>query len=427
MYNQASIYKGGGVYKMGEASALPDNFEKPKHLAVVGDAVYADANGKVHFIVSSTINPSTLPSSWEFVGVVALREVDKATILYKTETSVAWASMWLFKVNGLKLDGTDTFVLQQGPTSGSTPVEVGTFTASASATDLDTLVSELDTWLRANTTAEGALADYNWHAEKHVDSNGVDSCFIVVDNIRNQSRFSPIKSSTSGATASLYMWDWCGFDSEYSQIKRKDGVMTYAVVWNKERFKDNNTNVNNPSDSLTTTGIFNEAGFNATTTVKGYYGTYDNYLENMLPDEEATTGAYAEFKNKGKDAAEALANIVFPNLSGTDTKVFTAETWAASQKAHSTASVDGLNEGDFFAPSINIAYKIYSTMKTDGSDPVNTARVKAGLSALTLSSSRWMPARNNAQSAWYFSFGGAHYYTNMGTSIRAVAVAEIDL
>jgi hypothetical protein len=87
MYNQASIYKGGGVYKMGEASALPDNYEKPKRYAVVGDDVYADANGNVHFLVASTINQSTLPSGWEYVGAVALRKGSKATILHKNENS----------------------------------------------------------------------------------------------------------------------------------------------------------------------------------------------------------------------------------------------------------------------------------------------------------------------------------------------------
>ena len=433
MYNQASIYKGGGVYKMGEATALPDNYEKPKRYAVVGDAVYADANGNVHFLVASTINPSTLPSGWEYVGAVALLKGNKATILYKTEnTGVKWVSMWLFKVNGLKLDGTDTFVLQQGPATGNTPVEVGKFTASAAATDLDTLVSELDTWLRENPTATGALSNYNWHAEKHADADGIDSCFIVVDNNDNQARFSPINSSTSGATAPLYMWNWCGFTTNSTYIKRKDGVNTFAVVWNKERYKEYNTNINNPTDSLTTPGLFNESSFDATTTVKEYYGTYDNYLDYMMPDEEATNGAYALFKGKGPEVAEVLANIVFPDLSGTDTNVFTAEVWAASQKAHSTASVEGLNVGDFSVPSIDVAYKILSMMKADGSDAVNRSLVKAGANKFDIDKTRVIPARYyNDLNIWCFlSFGtfiGPTLSSYISSPNRAIAVAEINL
>ena len=396
------------------------NIEVRKSHCKVGDAVYADADGNVHFIAGKSVTAASIPEGWEFVGVVALREGTKATVLHNTEnSSVKWANMWLFKVSGLKLDGTDSFVLQQGPTSGNTPVEVGTFTASEAATDLDTLVSELDTWLRANTTAEGALADYNWHAEKHADADGVDACFIVVDNIGYQSRFSPIKSSTSGATASLYMWNWCGFNTDSSTIRRKDGVMTYAVVWNKERFKAYNTNVNSPTDSLTTTGLFNEAGFEATTTVKGYYGTYDNYLDHMVPDTDATTGAYAMFKGKSRETFEGLADITFPNLAGTDTIVFAAEDWAES-----LGQLDG---EDFIIPSIDTAYEIFSAMNADGSDAVNASMVRAGSTARPLSASRWVPARGYSSNAWLLASYGSFARPVMYGINRVAAVALLDL
>jgi hypothetical protein len=372
-----------------------------------------------------------MPAGWELVGDVVLLKGSKATILYKTQnTSVNWATIWLFKVDGLKLDGTDSFVLQQGPTAGDTPVEVGTFTATSAATDLDTLVSELDTWLRANPTTTGALLGYNWHAEKHVDADGVDSCFIVVDKINNLSRFSPIKSSTSGATATLYMWDWCKTPLNETVIKRKDGVNTFAVLWNKERFKAYNSNINSPSDSLTSPGLFNEAGFNATTTVKGYYGTYDNYLDNMFPDEEALEGMYALGKGKGKKVFESLAEITFPNISGIQTKVFLAESWAKGLKAHSTASVEGLNAGNFFIPSIDVAYKIFSKMKDDGSDPVNSAFVKAGESKFGINVSRWIPGsyiNSSYANTWVLNSNGNFQSNYEGSLSYAVAVAEINL
>ena len=396
------------------------NIEVHKSQARVGDNVYADADGNVHFLVGTSVVSADLPDDWEYVGAVALRKGSKAVILHKTENaSVKWAYMWLFKVNGLKLDGTDSFVLQQGPASGSTPVEVGTFTASEAATDLDTLVSELDTWLRANPTAEGALADYNWHAEKHADADGVDACFIVVDNINYQSRFSPIKSSTSGATASLYMWNWCGFNTDSSIIRRKDGVMTNACVWNKERFNAYNNNVNSPTDSLTTSGLFNEAGFEATTTVKGYYGTYDNYLDHMVPDTDATTGAYALFKGKGREAFEGLADITFPNLAGTDTIVFAAEAWAKS-----LGQIDG---EPFIIPSIDIEYSIFASMNADGSDAVNASMVRAGSTARTLSASRWVPALNTGIHAWILGSGGSFGNGAMSFNYRVAAVALLDL
>jgi hypothetical protein len=432
MYNQASIYKGGGVYKMGEASALPDNYEKPKRYAVVGDDVYADANGNVHFLVASTINPSTLPSGWEYVGAVALRKGSKATILHKNENSgIRFANCWLFKVTGLTfpLASSVSMVMQQGPKSGSTPVEVGTYTSSEGVATLDEFVADLDDWLQDNPTASGALADYGWHAAKMKDVDGNDSCFIIVDKIDYQSRFSPVKSSTSGVTAPLYMWNYAGFTTNVAQIKRKDGVMTYAVVWNKDRFKAYNTNVNSPTDSLTTTGLFNESGFEATTTVKGYYGTYDNYLDHMVPDTDATTGAYAVFKGLGKQTADRLNAVKYTPLNGTEMAVFGAEAYAAGQKAHSTASVPGLDEGDWYIPGIDEEYEIFSAMNTDGSDPVNAAFVAAGSSPRSLSVGRWVPARYLNYNAWSIPGYGTFYnsYSYFYNYYWACCVAILDL
>ena len=406
------------------------NIEVRKSHCKVGDAVYADSDGNVHFIAGKSVTAASIPESWELVGAVALRKGSKATILHKNENaSVKFANCWLFKVTGLTfpLASSVSMVMQQGPASGSTPVEVGTYTSSEGVATLDEFVEDLDDWLQDNPTASGALADYGWHAAKMKDADGNDSCFIIVDKIDYQSRFSPVKSSTSGATAPLHMWNYAGFTTDVSQIKRKDGVMTYAVVWNKDRFKAYNTNVNSPTDSLTTTGLFNEAGFEATTIVKGYYGTYDNYLDHMVPDTDATTGAYALFKGLGKQTADRLNAVKYTPLNGTEKAVFGAEAYAAGQKAHSTASVPGLDEGDWYIPGIDEEYEIFSAMNTDGSDPVNAALVAAGSSARTLSVARWVPARlsnNNAWALYSFGFFGYDYFNS---NYRACCVALLDL
>ena len=340
-----------------------------------------------------------------------------------------FANCWLFKVTGLTfpLASSVSMVMQQGPTSGSTPVEVGTYTSSEGVDTLDEFVADLDDWLQDNPTAPGALADYGWHAAKMKDADGNDSCFIIVDKIDYQSRFSPVKSSTSGATAPLHMWNYAGFTTDVTQFKRKDGVMTYAVVWNKERFKAYNTNVNSPTDSLTTTGLFNEAGFEATTTVKGYYGTYDNYLDHMVPDTDATTGAYAVFKGLGKQTADRLNAVKYTPLNGTENAVFGAEAYALGQKAHSTASVPGLDDGDWYIPGIDEEYKIFSAMKTDGSDPVNATFVAAGSSSRSVSVARWSPVRYYSSNSWsFFSYGN---FTNLAFhySVRACCVAQYDV
>ena len=406
------------------------NIEVRKSHCKVGDAVYADADGTVHFIAGQSVVAADIPAGWEFVGVVALRKGTKVTILHKNENSgIRFTNCWLFKVTGLTfpLTSSVSMVMQQGPMSGNTPVEVGTYTSSEGVTTLDDFVADLDDWLQDNPTASGALADYGWHAAKMKDADGNDACFIIVDKMSSQSRFTPVKSSTSGATAPMYMLDYAGFTTDVAQIKRKDGVMTYAVVWNKEIFKAYNTNVNSPTDSLTTTGLFNEAGFNATTTVKGYYGTYDNYLDNMVPDTDATTGAYAVFKGIGKQTADRLNAIKYTPINGTEKSVFGAEAYAAGQNAHSTASVSGLDEGDWYIPGIDEEYKIFSVMKTDGSDPVNAAFVAAGSSSRSLSVARWVPARYFYTSAWLLSTNGYFYGSYFSSTYRVCCVAQYDV
>ena len=404
------------------------NIEVPSKKAKVGDGVYADADGKVHFVMGNSIVAASIPAGWEFVGSVSIRKGTKATIINKTENGLLkFAACWLFKVTGLTFPLTSpvSMVMQQGPASGSTPVEVGTYTSSEGVTTLDDFVADLDDWLQNNPTANGAFPSYGWHAAKMADANGDDACFIVVDNIDSQTRFSPVKSGD--AIAPSYMWDFAGFTTDVSAIKRKDGVNTSTCIWNKERLKAYNSNVGSPTDSLTTTGVFNEAGFNATTIVKGYYGTYDNYLNYMVPDTEATTGAYAIFKGFGKQIADKLSAVKYTPINGTETSVFTAEAYAKSIKAHSTASVEGLNAGDWYIPGIDESYEILSKMKADGSDPVNACIVAAGGSAISISNGRWIPARNGYPTVWQEGGSGVYSTGFMPTNYRTCFVAEYDV
>lgn len=402
------------------------NIEVRKSHCKVGDAVYADGDGNVHFIAGKSVTSASIPEGWEFTGVVALREGTSAKILHKSMNTIKFASAWLFKVNGLKLDGTDTMVMQQAKPVGGY-IEVGTFTASESATDLDTLVSELNTWLLNNPTAEGAIANYNWHAQKLKEKDGNDACFIIVDNTTDRTVSNPIKSSSSGASAEFYFWQFVGFTEDIQTCKRKDGVDTYAVVWNKERFKANNVNINNPTDSLTTAGLFNEASFNATSVVKEHYGTYDNYLDNMMADENAVEGVIGIYRNKGKQLTEGLSPVKYTPIGGDESAVYPAANFASRLKAHSTASVDGLNAGDWYMPSINEQYGLMKVLKIDGSDPINSTMVRAGGSAINLANGTWSTARWNYMGVWRYENTGALYAFSLYAIFRTIAIASYDV
>ena len=225
------------------------------------------------------------------------------------------------------------------------------------------------------------------------------------------------------------MWDWLNINVDAMTIKRLDGVYTTAVVWNKERFKAYNISSSGVTDSLTTPGLFNEEDFNATTIVKAYYGTYDNYLDHMMPDESATTGAYGIFNGIGKETSEKLNSVKYTPIGGTETNVFGAVAYAKSRKAHSTASVEGLNAGNFYMPSISEAYEIFNHMNTDGTDPVNATLVKAlgEGNALQLSVARFVPARFNYNNSWVLGGYGGFSYNGMYCSSRADAVTLFNL
>ena len=147
----------------------------------------------------------------------------------------------------------------------------------------------------------------------------------------------------------------------------------------------------------------------------------------MVPDTDATTGAYAMFKGLGKQTADRLNAIKYTPLNGTEKAVFGAEAYAAGQKAHSTASVPGLDEGDWYIPGIDEEYEIFSAMKTDGSDPINAAFVAAGSSPRSLSVARWVPARYYGNYAWLLASNGSFYISSFNTYNRACCVALLDL
>jgi hypothetical protein len=133
------------------------------------------------------------------------------------------------------------------------------------------------------------------------------------------------------------------------------------------------------------------------------------------------------FKGLGKQTADRLSAVKYTPLNGTETAVFGAETYAAGQKAHSTASVPGLDEGDWYIPGIDEEYEIFSAMNTDGSDPVNAAFVAAGSSARSLSVARWVPARNYDIYAWNLSNNGFFNTNAINYNSRACCVALLDL
>jgi hypothetical protein len=231
------------------------------------------------------------------------------------------------------------------------------------------------------------------------------------------------------------MWSLVGYSTDYTQIKRADGKVGGSTLLNKWRAKQymaSNGNIGTPTDTIpnNSDGIYAENNFtaaNCPNTYAKYGGDYDAYLESKLVKYPSSIGAMAAYSGEGRRVNDAMASISYVPLDGGDTvKMFTAVDYAKQRKAHSTASVAGLNAGDWYIPGFDEIFEIFEQMKTDGSDKINSAFVKSGSLARSLSVGRWIPARNSFNSLWRLTNGGSfgNGFLSDGGIVSVVALLE---
>ena len=385
--------------------------------AKVGDILWVDpANGDKYFLDKSVYHPSKAEADGlESVGVVYWTEGRKLGILHKDESdSLKFSDGWLFKIEGINTDGTNANVitLQKFNGTNTIGVEVGTYDDTADKpTTLASFVEGFDAYLRSHQTTEGAVT-YNWHCEIMPDADGVDSAFIVIDSNTDYRQVSvnPVKSSTTGASSTLYMWQFSGQTTNRTDLLRNDGVTTYACLWNKERFKQNNANVNNPTDSLSSGGIFSQSNFNATncpTVYAEYDGDYDKYLDAMLMKWPSSTGSQASFAGTGHEIGLINGTHQHKKLDGSLTFTFPSNRYSYTRATDATKKSDGLGDGAWFLPDIVEGFKLLNVMKLDGSDAINSSLVAIGKTVRSLSVSRWVSSRCTSYSGWVLYSPGA--------------------
>jgi len=417
------------------------NIEIPRKAASVGTCVYADSNGGVHFLAGDTVKSSAIQSGWELAGVVALRKGNKALVLHKSEnTSIRFTSCWAWEIVGITYDASNTIQFMQNRIKSGTTDTIEAFNIGSpltfTPTDIDSAVSSIDTFLKANQggTSEGAIAAYNWHCEKINGKIWVISDFTSPDYRQYQGKIVNTSASTTGIDCSLNMWELAGCMHDQTRIVRNDGYASdYYSIWNKDVVKVKGTNGGSPQDAIGTNGYYNETNFNNSTVLKAYYGTYDNYLEAMLARYPEGNNAMGEYARRGAEISSIANSVMYTKLDGSTTAyMFTAIHYTKTLKAHSTASVEGMNEGDWYMPGIDEIVAIFSQMKVDGSDAIHTAFANAGLTSVypinpSSNVDRWVPARSGSRHAWLLSTAGliGNYYFYNGS--RAVGVSLLEL
>ena len=432
MYNQASIYKGCGVYKMGEATALPDNYEKPKRYAVVGDAVYADSYGNVHFIVGKSVVAASIPQGWTYVGPVAKVRDGKAMILNKEEnTSVKFASCWQYEITGIKYNQSNTIQFQQAKTSGN--VNIGdplTFTP----TDIDDAVDKIDEFLRDNAggVEAGAGWNYNWHCEKLPNPSGVDSVVVVADNNVDYRQYASIINSSGTTTGITSNQNMCNFLPAYTTMLRNNSGNGYRVGFIKDKlleYYETNTTIANPTamvpvnsaNDIVSKTQFEENQYCAD--LRDAYGTFENYIESVMLAWPSDEGNQVYMNGTGKEYTELLAARKHKNLSGTETATYPAATYSAGIGYEA----EGLEEGNWYMPDAIEFFEIFNDMKVDGTDIVNATQKRATGSAFSLSVACWLPARYSNYYAWNIHHSGGGNANFFSINNSACAVTQYDV
>lgn len=417
------------------------NVEIPKKAVKVGDAVYVDGSGNLHFIdTTGTVNNTDLTTAvasggrgWTSIGSIGMRKGQKAWILHKTETDTKYINAWAFKVTGY---AAGTAIVFKAYTSNDTNdyVEVTGFTPTAeNVASVSAMATAMNSFLTTNQNPTGAVQT-NWSACVMKDASGNDAVFMLLEGnsssgVYSSHRQSPIKS---GATATIATWDLLGLTSDKTTNARVNGSHDMRAGWNKDQLYNyfkastNRDSTGSPTDSITSGGIISEKAWNNNSfpTVKAYYGTWDKYLDSVML--KVPTGAYSSdampvYYGKAKEIQDKAKTVTFTSvISGSEKKVFKAFDVSASVS-------DGGAGLDWYMPGIEEEFGIFSQMKVDGSDPVNSAMVKIGSTARNLEQTRWVPARFSGYNAWYMGSFGAFSAYYLYYNIRACAVALLNL
>ena len=399
----------------------------------VGDAMWVDSNNEKHFFKGDTVDHTALTSrGMTFVGVVGMRKGDKAWVLHKTETETKFANAWAFKVTGYSADTPITFKqYKNGDTADYNPI-TGFTPTSSDVASVSAFAAALDNFLRSHqpTVSSNGL-ETNWSAAAMDDGTGTTAVFMFVEGssssgIYYSQRQTPI---ASGATATLFIWNLVGYSNDYTSIQRNDNVNTLCCIWNKERIKQYNANINSPSDSLTSDGIYSKSDFtqsNCPTLYAYYGGNYDKYLDSKtvkIPCKKMATpnGATAYYYGKAKDVCEKADAITFSSVVSSSAKPLFKAIGLSVNKSNSGNGVS------WYMPGIEEFVGIFGGMLVNGQDKINKSFIQSNSLARSLSVARWVPARSNNYYAWLLTITGAtNGYYSFANVYRACAVALLE-
>ena len=416
--------------------------------ARTGSIVVLDGNSALHFIALDTYSPTSFPSNYNVVGVVAVG-VDhpdyrgKIAIVHKANASKAWSQIYSYRLTGYTLDGTDrTGVLSIREASNSWASNVD-YEVAYNADNLDDFIDQLNEFFQDNTNP--AFQTQNWRAVKNGDA--VDLVFIFSDyrqaSDSGKTGFALSANLLPDIVATSAMLRKNGQRSGDGAISNWDRALAYYRNDNGEstyqggRTSDQGSNVKQtyPINLPTWLGTSTQNPGDFCAGLRAIYGEGEagwlKFMATCLPVLPTQYGIMGDKKTYGdsKTNTYKMAGKTFEKQDGTTVPSFPAADYCASV----TYNHELLSRGNWMLPDAELVSSILKTIKYGTSasrtaDPVNRALLAIGGSAISNGSYVWSSSRFSAYGAWYAS-GVSGFFSSYGmySTYLALPVVLLDV
>ena len=392
------------------------NLLLPLKAAEIGDAIVFDCtDSMIKVLRHGTINKSSLPTTIILGSVVVdIEGATKYGIGLKWLANKKWAEAHKYFLTGFDLINGGTVTL--------------TFTGVYVKGD-KTITYD------AGTTLDAILALFKTSVTSY--------CYIcgggIVIPLSDYGKTTCVLTSSSPAlTLSEILPDWqaTSLDTIFTQLGETDyvgkieengllrlsGSTSYVASICPSLFKSyftgNGSTGTNYSEA--NTWPLKEASFNTTDnpTLVAKYGDYDTYLKSFKVD---TITGRSQMKNRDyKTPNDILAAHTYPDPDGTVYPVFPAVYSMRNYGIATDGYTTGFEQGNWFAPTVWLLYKLYSNIKDDMTDVINeTLRALAVDVINPKASVPWSCQVYDSNSALdYYSANGALGINNRDNTYR---------
>lgn len=411
--------------------------------ATTGDIVALDSVGALHFIPLASEPTVAFLAGFTVVGVVAVG-VDhkdfrgKVVIVNKANASKMWSAIYSFKLTGYTLDGTDRSGVLKVYSDASTSAE---YTVSYNAEDIDSLVSQLNTFFRDTTNTVFQTQD--WVAIK----KGTEVHLVFKFTFAKQrddvgsSGFTLTANLLPEIPASTACLRMNGQRSGEGALSNWARAITYFSA-------DLNNATYNPTSDVTSPvrnypickpGYLGTSqysgGADRCAALRAIYGEGEagwlKFMESFLPVRPTQYGPMGDKATYGDSQRNTyiMAGQTFTGQNGTPIVAFPAADYCADVSYNHPL----LKKGSWMLPDQDTLTAVLSTIRYNAvnnrnADPINKALNLVGGTAISNGSYIWSSSRYSAGYAWS-SGGTGGFWSNYSLcgAFLAVPVALLDV